>query len=298
MTTVSVLTPAYNAGRYIDETIRSVRSQTFGDFEFIIVDDGSTDETAAVIRRHAAEDPRIRTVSRPNRGLVPTRNEALSLARGEFLAIVDADDVSMPERLALQVAYLREHPECVAVGGRALLVDPEGEPLILYKFAGTSHEEIDAMLMAGEGNGVCHPSSMLRREAVLAVGGYREGFQLSEDHDLFLRLAERGRLANLPDVVVKYRQHLGSICHRALERGYADSRVAVRDARQRRGLPPPGAPAEGEDLPVTDYHRLWAWWALGSGYVRTARKHALRSLRAYPLSRESWRVAVCALRGH
>src|SRR3954468_5693657 len=119
--TVSVLLAVYNARRYLRQAIDSILAQTFTDFEFIIIDDGSTDDTLAILREYEKRDGRIRLISRPNKGLTTTLNEGLALARGEFLARMDGDDVALPTRFEKQVTYLRDHPECVLVGSRVLL---------------------------------------------------------------------------------------------------------------------------------------------------------------------------------
>jgi glycosyltransferase involved in cell wall biosynthesis len=125
---ISVCMPVYNAERYVSEAIESVLSQTFKDFEFLILDDGSTDGSLAILKGHAERDPRIRLTSRPNKGLAPTLNELMDQARGEFVARMDADDVSLPERLERQADYLRKHPDCVIVGCHALVMDSDGDP--------------------------------------------------------------------------------------------------------------------------------------------------------------------------
>src|SRR6476661_6105481 len=123
---VSVLMPVYNAGRYVAEAVESILGQTYADFEFLIVDDGSTDRSRAILERYAARDPRIRLVSRPNTGYAAALNELLGLARGELVARMDADDVALPERLLRQVNYLRAHPEVVCVGTAVHLIDGGG----------------------------------------------------------------------------------------------------------------------------------------------------------------------------
>src|ERR1700726_1508117 len=119
--TISVLMPVYNAERYVAEAVESILSQTFADFEFIIIDDGSKDRSLAILEEYAARDPRIRLVSRPNTGIVKALNQGLALASGELVARMDADDIAMPERLAKQRDYLADHPECVMVGSRVLV---------------------------------------------------------------------------------------------------------------------------------------------------------------------------------
>src|SRR5213082_3006291 len=123
---VSVLMPVYNAQRYLPAAVESILGQTFRDFEFIIIDDGSTDRSGEILRKFAAEDPRIKLISRPNTGYVVALNEALSCASGEFVARMDADDISLPTRFERQVAYLREHTDCVLVGTNVITMDSDG----------------------------------------------------------------------------------------------------------------------------------------------------------------------------
>ena len=296
---ISVLMPVYNAERYVVEAVESILAQTFRDFEFLIIDDGSTDRSRVILERYAAQDDRIRFISRPNTGLIVALNEGLALARGDLIARMDSDDVSLPERFAVQVAYLREHPDCVAVGTGVLLIDSEGLPLCAWAKLG-SHAEIDAAHMRGLGGAIVHPATMFRRDAVQAIGGYRPEFEAAEDFDVYLRLAERGRLANVPQVLFRYRQHMRSVGHRRQAFQQRQARAAVNEACRRRGLPVD----EGADIPIgpsleaADQHQKWAWWALGDGNIHAARKHSLRSLRLKPFSVASWRVAACALRGY
>ena len=127
--TVSVMMAAYNAERYVEEAVVSILGQTFADFELLILDDGSTDGTLGLLERLAASDGRIRVSSRPNAGIVATRNELFRMARGEFVAVLDSDDVAMPRRLELEVDYLRRNPDCLAVGGDVEVIDPDGATL-------------------------------------------------------------------------------------------------------------------------------------------------------------------------
>ena len=143
-------------------------------------------------------------VSRPNTGYTKALNEALGLARAPYLARMDADDVSMPDRFEKQVAYLKSDPDCVLVGSRILTIDPFGSPLYEPNHK-LSHEEIELQLLSGVGWAIVHPAAMMMRDQVMALGGYRVQMEPSEDLDLFLRLAERGRIANLPDVLLHYR---------------------------------------------------------------------------------------------
>lgn len=297
---VSVLMPVYNAERYVGEAVESILGQTFSDFEFIIIDDGSTDGSLGILRKYADRDGRIRLVSRPNTGYVVALNEAISLARGEYLARMDADDASLPERFQAQVDYLKKHPECVAVGTRVVVVDSDGDPLGEWNRDET-HEVIDAAHMEGSRGGViCHPSVMMRRSAVRAVGGYHAEHETAEDLDLWLRLAEIGRLANLPEALLRYRMHPKSVSHARSEQQWRTVTEVLRDAYRRRGLDASGVSptAPGNPIGAAHLHRKWAWWALGAGHVSTARKHALRCAIRGPWSMMNWKVLLCAIRGY
>jgi glycosyltransferase involved in cell wall biosynthesis len=291
--------PVYNSERYLDEAVGSIRAQTFEDWELIVIDDGSTDGSLAVLERHADADPRVRLFSRDNRGIGVTRNECLGLARGEFFAAMDSDDISYPERLARQVEYLDSHPACVAVGSRVRLIDPDGAEIRDWSEYVT-HEEIDRAHLAGHGGAMTHPASMFRRQTLVDLGGYRSELDPAEDFDLFLRLGEVGKLHNLPEVHFSYRQHPQSAGHANRERQRAGTRRAIREAHERRGLPIPQLSAIEDDRvrTVAEIHRKWVWWALKGGNVDTARKHAWYALRSAPASSANLRALYCALRGY
>src|SRR5205814_1483469 len=157
--------------------------------EFIILDDGSSDRSFHIIQEYAERDERIRLFPLEHQGYVNLLRRGLAMCRGEFVARMDSDDISMPTRFEKQIAYLREHPDCVAVGSRVQLIDPYGSPIEVppHKLV---HEEIDAELLSGIGWAMVHPVVMFRREPMVRVGGYRDGLDISEDFDLFLRLAE------------------------------------------------------------------------------------------------------------
>lgn len=294
---VSILMPVYNAERYVGEAVESMIKQTFEEFEFIIIDDGSTDGSLAIIKAYALRDERIRLISRENSGIVATRNELLGKSIGQYCALLDADDVALPERLSRQVEYMEQHPQCVVVGSRILLIDSDGEPIrkMVNLF---THEQIDNQLLEGIVH-LYHTSVMMRREAVENVGGYRDGYAPAEDVDLYLRLAECGQLVNLPDVLTQYRQHLASegYAHQQLQLRCADA--AVNSARLRRGLPPLERNNTDGIYQATaaEHYRKWSWWALSDGNVITARKYAIAAVRRQPFSLESWRSIYCSLRG-
>jgi glycosyltransferase involved in cell wall biosynthesis len=295
--------PVYNAAQYVGEAVESILKQSNPDFEFLIIDDGSTDASFEVLKRYAARDTRIRLTSRPNRGVAATLNELLNQARGQFIARMDADDIAMPERLALQADYLQAHRDCVMVGCRVWRCDEEGDAVGEYSTL-EEHEDIDAFHFRMTGPALVHPSVMMRRDAVMAVGGYR-AFRI-EDIDLYLRLAERGRLARLPAFLLKYRIHssnlsVTNVSSALHERSYRELCEIVTDACRRRNLtvslPPPDALPDGPSPPSVERDKAWAWQALNAGHVRTARKYARRVVAQAVFSIESWRLMYCAIRG-
>jgi glycosyltransferase involved in cell wall biosynthesis len=296
---ISVITPVYNNAPYMREALDSILNQTFSDFEYILINDGSTDNSLQILEEYAAKDDRIRIASHGNKGYIAALNEGLDQARAEFIARMDADDVALPDRFEKQLAFLRANPGCVVVGGRVLLIDSDGAPL-REMCSETTHEEIDAAHLAGHGGTIVHPAMMGRRSAIDAIGRYSTAYPWAEDLDFFLRLAEVGRVANLPDVILRYRQHLSSIGYSKSEQQQKSTIAVVRDTHLRRGLPVPnGSDAKSVVVPSAgESYRKWAWWALSAGYVASARKHALRALRNEPLSVESWRTVYCAMRGH
>ncbi|HXE55221.1 MAG TPA: glycosyltransferase family A protein, partial [Tepidisphaeraceae bacterium] len=122
---ISVLMPVYNVERFVASAIDSILSQTFGDFELIITDDGSKDATPAIVQTYAARDSRVRLSQQPNAGITITLNRQIALARGPFLARMDGDDISLPTRFEKQLRFLQEHADHVLVGCQCLLIDPD-----------------------------------------------------------------------------------------------------------------------------------------------------------------------------
>jgi glycosyltransferase involved in cell wall biosynthesis len=296
---ISVLLVVQDAEAYVGDAVASILDQTHEDFELLVYDDGSRDASAGVVESLAARDARIALRRRQRTGLATWLREGVEDARAEFVARMDADDVAHPERLARQLAYLCAHPECVAVGTDAMLVDPERRP-IGRSGVQLEHEAIDAELLRGRGTALVHPSVALRRAAVLAVGSYRTECPWAEDLDLFLRLAEYGRLANLPDALLEYRQHPRTVnATHAVEQRRSVNRV-LREARERRGLPrceQPPLPGIAQPPALLDHWMRWARAALGGGQRATARHYAWRVLRAAPLAWGSWRLALRAALG-
>ncbi len=201
--TVTVATVAYNAERYLAACVDSVRAQSLQDYEHLIVDDASTDGTLALARKLARSDSRIRVEASPrNLGIAGARNRAVALARGAFLAWLDADDIAMPTRLERQCSVLALRPEVAVVGGYLEFFDDSG-PISLRTYP-TRDAELRRMLFRFVP--VSQPASMIRVSALRSCGPYRQDCAPAEDLDMLFRLSQVGEMANLPEVVTRYRQ--------------------------------------------------------------------------------------------
>ena len=200
---VSFLMAVFDGEAYLDEAIRSVLNQTLQDFEFIIIDDGSTDGTATIIERYRREDGRIRAYEQPNCGLVVTLNRGLELARGEYIARMDADDVSAPGRAAAQVAFMDAHQEVGICGTWIETIGTQQGDIRRYP---TDDATIRSWLLFE--SVLAHPSIMMRREMLVNAGlSYDAGPVHAEDYDLWVRAACHTVLANIPEVLLHYRLH-------------------------------------------------------------------------------------------
>jgi len=202
---VSVVMSVFNGEKYLHEAMDSILRQTFTQFEYVIIDDGSTDGTARIIQSY--RDPRIVLVSRENRGLVASLNEAILSASGAYVARQDADDVSHLDRLQKQSDFLQQNPRCVAVGSWFEEFCQDG-------FSRTNRTPLtDSLIRARLVWGTCfgHGSVMFKRQAAIEAGLYRAEMWPAEDYDLWTRLAPLGSMANLPNVLYRYRVHEGSI---------------------------------------------------------------------------------------
>lgn len=298
----SVILPVYNAGKYLEQSIDSILSQTYKNFELLLLDDGSTDGSKEVLEHYAVQDARCKVFSWPNQGLVKTLNEGIRLAKADIIFRMDADDVCLDLRFEKQIDYLSQRPECVAVGSKVLLIDEENLPLTEFSLS-LEHDDIDARHLAGYGGMIVHPAAAIRKKALIKIGGYHEKYQHAEDLDLFLRLAEVGKLANLPDVLLKYRQHVSSIGYAKKSEQLKSNKQAVEDAKIRRGIS--NAIVSSTDMDesssestIADVHRKWAWWALSAGNLKTARKYMIKSIKNNPFNFENLHLLICVLRRH
>jgi glycosyltransferase involved in cell wall biosynthesis len=200
---VSVIMSVYNGEKYLREAIDSILNQTFKDFEFLIIDDGSTDSSAEIV--HSYCDPRIRVFKQENKGLTKSLNIGLKLANGEYIARQDADDISLPFRLEKQVEFLDKQTDVVLVSSNIEFMDDRGESL------GKSDRATDSDLIAwyllfyNQIGG--HSQVMFRNQPVMKLGGYSEALRCTQDYELWVRLAKSHEIAILPDVLVRWRKH-------------------------------------------------------------------------------------------
>ena len=295
---LNVVMPVYNAGPYLAAAVESILNQTYSEFEFIIIDDGSTDESLALLQGYASQDARIKLISRENKGLVATRNELLSLAHAKYFAIMDSDDISYPDRLEKQLSFLENQPDYGIVGCRDMLIDPDGLDIRVIN-DNVSHEDIDRANLSFDVFQTLN-AYMAVTEQIKAIGGYRDKIVYAEDRDVFLRMAEITKVMVLPDILYAYRQHYTNTCVTKANEVSLNVRQVVADACQRRdiGLAPSEAGPHPENNTMVPLHNVWAWWALAGGNIKTARKYARKVFMKRPLSINSWRLLLCVSRGY
>jgi glycosyltransferase involved in cell wall biosynthesis len=208
MPEVSVILPAYNAAPYVERAVRSILDQTFADLECIVVDDGSTDDTFGVLS--SIHDDRLRLLRHDaNRGLIEALNTGLAAAAGEWVARMDADDMSERERFSKQLAYLKDHPDVDILGCRMREVDAAGTAM--HVFWAPEEPGLVAWRMLFE-TSVAHATTMMRRSLIQEVGGYDPDYPHVEDLDLWSRLWGKARFANLSDELYVRQWVPGSIC--------------------------------------------------------------------------------------
>ena len=224
---LSVVLPVYNAAEFLRPAIESILNQTFDDFELIVIDDGSTDNTAEILS--SFDDARIRLEpNQENIGLIETLNKGLRLATAPLVARQDADDISSPNRFALQGEHLQANADTVAVGAAMNLVDAEDQFIAQWVYP---KSPLLCRWQALFDSPMGHSVSMFRRDAVLSAGGYSPDHKYAEDYDLWTRLQESGAVENLELPLVEYRVHETSV-----SQANEDRQIAARGVISRRGL--------------------------------------------------------------
>ena len=254
---VSVLMPVYNGERYVREALDSILQQSFSGFEFIIINDGSTDHSAKIVQSY--DDPRIRYFeNEQNIGLTRSLNRGLSLARAPYVARMDADDVSLPQRLARQIDFLDTHPKVGVVGSAVQFIDERGKAYRMWRSL-SAHEALRWCLCLYDP--IMHPTVMMRRDVVGQVGGYNPDMVTAEDYDLWRRSSEVTHLSNLQDVLLYLRKHEASVTSNLLPEHW-QNRVKISQMMLSEYL--------NEDVPIGIVQHIWSQNCGTVGDVRQA----------------------------
>lgn len=209
---VSVIMSVYNGSNFLDQAIDHVLKQTFSDFEFIIVDDKSTDNSPETITAWMIKDSRIKIIKNDqNIGLTKSLNNAIRESGGEYIARIDVDDICYPERIANQVAFLDVHQGYALVGSWAEIIDYKNNILRVVKYP---TECVDLKKDLIKYNPFFHSSIMIRKSVLDDVGLYNENFKFAQDYELYFRIAKKYDLANLPLILIRYRESIDSVTSR------------------------------------------------------------------------------------
>jgi len=290
---VSILMPVFNGAAFVGQAIESAIAQTYPDFELIIVNDGSTDNSAEVIRPYLA-DPRIRYLEQPNGGVAAARNSAFRVAKGLYIGFLDQDDVWLPEKLALQIAYLKMSPQCAMVHARQGYIDDKGRR-VESEFINVEPVEGQCFRALFDKNRIAVLTVLARRSVIEEVGGFNAHSSGGDDYELWLRIAWNYSIGFLDQVVAHYRVHSNNVSHDAFRMTVTD--LAVIDSILR------DLPDVRKQLRLAANRRLFELnWQLAGWYMwrsqdfMTAKQHLRRALDATPWSTKAWRrYAWCSL---
>ncbi len=274
---LTVVLPVYNGMPFLPEALKSILQQTFTDFNVVVVDDGSTDGSAEYLR--SIGDPRVLIVSQSNQGPGAARNAGLRYCQAEYVALMDQDDLSLPDRFLYQLEYLDAHPDVVMVGTQIrFLVGNVTQGALRCP---VDHHGIETRLLRAQA-GVCHPSLMFRSETANAIGGYPTGV-LGEDVDFCLRMCEQGRTANLDQVLFFYRFHTRQTVMTRYKQLCRDNRYAAHRAIcRRRGEPEPSVHSyAANQSAVTRWRRSVEAWATREYRLSIIDRAEGRTVRGY-----------------
>jgi len=292
---ITVLLPVYNAEKYIAETVESILKQTFSDFEFIIIDDGSTDRSLEILQGYAANDQRVLLISRENKGVVETVCEGFLLSRGQYIARIDADDIALPGRLEIEYEFLQSHPDVVCVGSDFELIDYKGRQIGLVELPKGS-DRIEQLLLAGECP-IANPSTMVVKSAVDSVGGFNLGVFPAEDYALWVALLEIGEIENLSTVLLKYRIHKESVTQTSNLAMIQKTKEVCEAACQARGIACSFDENTWLETKQTRFNKVlgYGWYGFKAGKRLMAIEYSLKAISKSPFSEGGWRLLVCSL---
>ncbi len=274
---ISVIMGVFNREQFLRDAIESLLGQSFAGFEAILVDDCSTDRSPEILAEYGRRDSRLVVItSKVNQGIARSLNLAIARARAPYLAVMDSDDVALPDRLETELKFFQAHQDFVLVGSHVKLIDFRGGKIAAEVDLPTDHRDIDDALL-GSGWPIIHPTIMMRASIVRAIGGYNEEFRSNVDHEIFLRLAEKGKLANLGDVLLSYRVHHRAMTAQRTSLDHCFVQQAIREACTRRALPyPPDVRPRNRGL---SFHQIY--WRTGVRGVPQLAGLLLRSPRAF-----------------
>jgi len=245
---VSIVMSVFNGDRFLHEAVESILNQSFREFEFIIIDDGSTDRSASILSSYQDRDGRVEVHHREHGGLIESLNHGCSVAQGKYIARMDADDVAAKDRLRLQVDFMEVHSDIGVLGGGVEWIDATGSSLGIHRHP-SDDKEIKATLL--HRCAFWHPTVVLRREVFVWAGGYRRVVVDAEDYDLWLRISEHAQVANLEAVLLKYRIHPYQVSMRMTTRQTLSILAAQVAASSRRsGKPDPLNAVEEITIPL------------------------------------------------
>jgi len=230
---VTVLMSVYNGEKYLREAVDSILAQTFNDFEFLIVNDGSTDNIAEIIESY--NDPRIKIINNEkNIGLTKSLNKGLKLAKGKYIARQDADDISMPDRIIKQVDFLDRNLDIAIVGTNYFRINEKGD---IVQEINRKRKDIDIKINLSKGNQLGHGTLMFRKDCVEKIGFYRETFKYAQDYDFVLRFSDKYKLANIPELLYKWRinSHSISVSKKIVQDRYAELALKLFNERKKMG---------------------------------------------------------------
>ena len=273
---VTVIIPTYNRSRFVCEAIDSVLAQNYANLELLVIDDGSTDNTAQVV---SAYGPAVRYLRQANAGAAAARNRGIELATGTLVAFLDSDDLFLDGKLARQVQVFARQPETVFAYSWFSILDEAGRTRLgrRCRLTGCVAEQLLAQCMQGP---LATPTIMVRRDALRSVGGFDETMHLSEDIDLWCRLARLGPIALIPEVLVEVRRHGGNLSRGPGRRRYlaAALRILNKAFAADSGL--------GASLRLKLYAKahLWSWMVRLAGMLPRGASFRLRSLWTNPVA--------------
>lgn len=230
----------YNGEHWLNESIESVLNQTYQDFEFIIVNDGSTDSSMKILSTFAAKDRRIKVIDKPNSGLTDSLNIGISNTSGKWIARIDSDDLCERDRLAKQYDLAKNQKGVVLIGSAAREIDSNNQIIKNHKYP-SGHQELVQRLNLPNKSFFPHSSAFMKTKTVQDLGGYRQRLRRAQDYDLWLRISEKGEMRCITSPLVRIRKHSGQISNEDKgQRQLIDSRVAlVSHLLRRHGYPDP-----------------------------------------------------------